>query len=123
MNILIKNGIIVRSSNGYIDPETHFVVGHYRTKGGASRVYIEDMYADKAKKLYLKGQEGHMAKITKAVSLKNAEINMEDMTITETTKDDIKVYSLDKLLSDWNHISGISLTIKQDDEIPANEQS
>ena len=54
-----------------------------------------------------------MAKITKAVSLKNAEINMEDMTITETTKDDIKVYSLDKLLSDWNHISGISLTIKQ----------
>lgn len=64
-----------------------------------------------------------MAKITKAVSLKNAEINMEDMTITETTKDDIKVYSLDKLLSDWNHISGISLTIKHDDEIPANEQS
>lgn len=64
-----------------------------------------------------------MAKITKAVSLKNAEINMEDMTITETTTDDIKVYSLDKLLSDWNHISGISLTIKQDDEIPANEQS
>lgn len=45
------------------------------------------------------------------------------MTITETTKDDIKVYSLDKLLADWNHISGISLTIKQDDEIPANEQS
>ena len=45
MNILIKNGIIVRSSNGYIDPETHFVVGHYRTKGGAGRVYIEDMYA------------------------------------------------------------------------------
>ncbi len=31
-----------------------------------------------------------MAKITKAISLKNAEINMEDMTITETTKDDIK---------------------------------
>lgn len=62
-----------------------------------------------------------MAKITKAVSLKNAEINMEDMTITETTKDDTKVYSLDKLLADWNHINGISLTIKQDDEIPANE--
>lgn len=35
--------------------KTHFVVGHYRTKGGAGRVYIEDMYADKAKKLYLKG--------------------------------------------------------------------
>ena len=62
-----------------------------------------------------------MAKITKAISLKNAEINMEDMTITETTKDDIIVYSLDKLLAVWNHISGISLTINQDDEIPANE--
>ena len=55
LNILIKSGSIVRSSNGYIDPETHFVVGYYRTKGGAGRVYIEDMYADKAKKLYLKG--------------------------------------------------------------------
>lgn len=62
-----------------------------------------------------------MAKITKAISLKNAEINMEDMTITETTKDDIKVYLLDKLLADWNGISGISLTIKQDNDIPADE--
>ena len=62
-----------------------------------------------------------MAKITKAVSLKNAEINMEDMTITETTKDDIKVYSLDKLLADLNHIRGISLTIKQDNDIPDDE--
>lgn len=29
--------------------------GITETKGGAGRVYIEDMYADKAKKLYLKG--------------------------------------------------------------------
>lgn len=26
-------------------------VGHYRTLGGAKRVYIEDNYADKAKEL------------------------------------------------------------------------
>jgi len=25
------------------------------------------------------------------------------------------------LLADWNHISGISLTIKQDNDIPADE--
>lgn len=62
-----------------------------------------------------------MAKISKVTSFKNALINTEDMTITETSKDYIKVYSIEKLLADWNGIEGISLTIKQDDEIPADE--
>ena len=61
--------------------------------------------------------------------LKTAIYNKKGQTLTYNygpkiiviTKDDIKVYSLDKLLADWNHINGISLTIKQDDEIPANE--
>lgn len=62
-----------------------------------------------------------MAKVSKSASFKGAVINKEDMTITEYTKDDSKVYSLEKLLADWDGIEGISLTIKQDDEIPADE--
>lgn len=62
-----------------------------------------------------------MAKVSKSASFKNAVINKEDMTITEYTKDDTKVYSLEKLLADWDGIECISLTIKQDDELPADE--
>ena len=62
-----------------------------------------------------------MAKLSKSISLKNAEINVDDMTITEVTKDDEKTYFLKKILQDWNGISGISLTIKQDNDIPADE--
>ena len=43
------------------------------------------------------------------------------MTITEHIKDDVRVYSIEKLLSEWNGIEGISLTIKQDNELPSEE--
>ena len=43
------------------------------------------------------------------------------MTITEFTKDDTKVYDLKKVLQDWDNIDGISLTIKQDNDVPADE--
>lgn len=63
-----------------------------------------------------------MAKVSKSTAFKGAVINKEDMTITEFTKDDSRTYSLDKLLDEWNGIEGISLTIKQDDEIPADNE-
>jgi hypothetical protein len=62
-----------------------------------------------------------MANVNKSTAFKGAVINKEDMTITEFTKDDSRIYSLEKLLDDWDGIEGISLTIKQDDEIPADE--
>lgn len=62
-----------------------------------------------------------MAKKTKSIAFKNAIINIEDMTITEFTKDDTKVYDLKKVLQDWDNIDGISLTIKQDNDVPADE--
>lgn len=62
-----------------------------------------------------------MAKKTKSIAFKNAVINKEDGTITEYTKDDMKIYLIDKLLEDWDGVEGISLTIKQDNEIPADE--
>lgn len=62
-----------------------------------------------------------MAKASKSVSFKNATINKEDMTITEFTKDDSKTYSLENVIADWDGIDGVSLTIKRDDDIPADE--
>ena len=62
-----------------------------------------------------------MAKVSKSTAFKGAVINKEDMKITEFTKDESRTYSLEKLLDEWNGIEGISLTIKQDDDIPADE--
>lgn len=62
-----------------------------------------------------------MAKESKSVSFKNATINKEDMTITEFTKDDSKTYSLENVIADWDGIDAVSLTIKRDDDIPADE--
>lgn len=62
-----------------------------------------------------------MAKASKSIAFKNAVIDKSEGTITEITKDDIKVYSFDKLLEEWDGVEGISLTIKQDDDVPADE--
>lgn len=60
-------------------------------------------------------------KRTKSISLKNATINLEDGTVTEYTKDETKTYNIRKILEDWNHVDGVSITIKQDNEVPADE--
>lgn len=62
-----------------------------------------------------------MAKASKSIAFKNAVIDKAEGTITEFTKDDTKVYSIEKLLEDWDQVEGISLTIKQDDAVPADE--
>ena len=62
-----------------------------------------------------------MAKASKSIAFKNAVIDKAEGTITEFTKDDTKVYSIEKLLEDWDQIEGISLTIKQNDDVPADE--
>lgn len=62
-----------------------------------------------------------MAKASKSIAFKNAVINKEEGTIVETTKDSIKIYFIDKLLDEWDGINGLSITIKQDDDVPADE--
>ena len=59
-----------------------------------------------------------MAKMTRTTSFKNATISRSDMTITEISKDEEKVYSLNKLIDDWNGVEGISISIKQDNDLP-----
>lgn len=63
----------------------------------------------------------YMAKASKSIAFKNATIDKEERTITEFTKDDTKVYSLDKLIEDWDGIEGISIVIKKDADVPADE--
>ena len=58
-----------------------------------------------------------MAKVTKAINFKNCVIDFNNRLITETTKDEIKVYKLDTILKDWDGIEGVSFTLKQDDEL------
>ena len=63
----------------------------------------------------------YMAKASKSIAFKNAVIDKEEGTITEFTKDDTKVYSLEKLIEDWDGIEGISIVIKKDADVPADE--
>lgn len=60
-------------------------------------------------------------KRTKSISLKNATINLGDETVTEYTKDETRTYNIRKILKDWDQVDGVSITIKQDDEVPADE--
>ena len=62
-----------------------------------------------------------MAKASKSIAFKNAVIDKVEGTITEFTKDDTKVYSLDKLIEDWDGIEGISIVMKKDADVPADE--
>ena len=62
-----------------------------------------------------------MAKVSKSMSFKNAVIDLENNTITEFTKDDTKVYGLGDVLKTWDGIEGISVSIKQEDEMPSAE--
>lgn len=64
-----------------------------------------------------------MAKISKALSFKRAEIDIDEGTITEVMKDDINVYKLEDVLKEWNKISNISISFKQDDEFECTEEN
>ena len=64
-----------------------------------------------------------MAKLTSSESFKNATIDTNDGTITEYLKDDTRVYKLTDILSQWNLIDGLSITIKQDKDLPTTEES
>lgn len=59
-----------------------------------------------------------MAKSSKSITFKSAEIDYEADVITETTRDETRVYSLSSLLKSWDKIQGISLSIKLDEEMP-----
>lgn len=64
-----------------------------------------------------------MAKETKSLGFSKAKITLEDgqFIITETTKDEEKVYNLTQKLQEWVDVEGITLTIKKDHELDSEE--
>lgn len=52
---------------------------------------------------------------------KNAAIDVDDMTLTEVTKEETRVYDLNKILKKWDKIEGISIIIAKDSEIPPDK--
>ena len=64
-----------------------------------------------------------MAKLTSSETFKSATINTNDGTLTEYLKDDTRVYKLSEILSQWNLIDNLSITIKQDKDLPVADDS
>ena len=66
-----------------------------------------------------------MAKITKKYSFSKAEISYENgkYTITEVGKDDSTDYDLTSVLDSFIGLSGITLSIGVDDEVPSVEET
>lgn len=60
-------------------------------------------------------------KLSKSVRLKNATIDLDNGTVTESSKDDVKVYRLANILKEWNNVDGVSITITKDDDVPSEE--
>ncbi len=62
-----------------------------------------------------------MAKSSMRDYYKNAVIDVDDMTLTEITKEETRVYDLNKILKKWDKIEGISIIIAKDSEIPPDK--
>lgn len=64
-----------------------------------------------------------MAKENKSIKFSNACITLEDglYKIVETTKDEIKTYTLNDILDGFLDIEGISLQMAKTTEIPSEE--
>ena len=58
-----------------------------------------------------------MAKTVRKIDFSKAEIDKENMLIIEHLKDEDRAYSIDKLLSDWSGINGLSISISQNEEV------
>ncbi len=59
-----------------------------------------------------------MAKKTTSFTYRNATVSLADRTITEITKDETRVFSLDKFLQAIDGIEGISLSAKTETDMP-----
>lgn len=49
---------------------------------------------------------------------KNATIDCDDMTLTEYDKDEVRTYDLNEILTRWDGIANITLSIQRREELP-----
>ena len=59
-----------------------------------------------------------MAKFNQSVTYKDAIIDLENMTITEVTKDGEKVFNIMDELARWENEDGVTITIKKEHSVP-----
>lgn len=62
-----------------------------------------------------------MAKNQRGFKATNAMIDRENGKIVETTKDGVNVFYIDKILTDWNGVEGISFSIVLNQEAVPDE--
>lgn len=62
-----------------------------------------------------------MAKNQRGFKATNAMIDRENMKIVETTKDGVNVFFIDKLLTEWNGVEGISFSIVLNEDAKPDE--
>ena len=62
-----------------------------------------------------------LAKTSRSISFRNCEIDVENDIIMEVTKDEVRTYVLSKQLESWAGLTGVSITIKLDDDIPSED--
>lgn len=62
-----------------------------------------------------------MAKNQRGFKATNAMIDKENMKLVEFTKEGSNVYLLDKILTDWNGVEGISFSITLNQDIIPDE--
>ena len=55
-----------------------------------------------------------MAKKSKSVSLKNVTVDLDNMTFTEVSKDEMHEYNIMDILADWNNQDGVSISIRKE---------
>lgn len=62
-------------------------------------------------------------KETRNITFSKATITEEngEFIITETVKEDCRVYNLTEKLKEWIDVDGITLTLKKDTEVPSEE--
>lgn len=64
-----------------------------------------------------------MGKKTSNYKFTNSCITLEDgmYILTETTKDEEKVYNLSEILGEFNNVEGVSLQISKTEELPSQQ--
>lgn len=64
-----------------------------------------------------------MARTTRRTSFVKGTITREngELIITEVSKDDTKVYNLDRAIDEYLGLEGVSVTISVDDVVPAED--
>ena len=62
-----------------------------------------------------------MAKFNRTVTYTKAVIDKDAGTITEYLKDAENVYYIENILEAWNGVTGITITIKKDEELPSED--